>query len=88
MSSRRFHGSALEWASASGLERFSDSYRLAQTREMAAVQAESTTDDHPGGRAFVSLRGRLFRNEPRLSCAAQADRDVFSREQRLQQDAH
>ena len=55
---------------------------------MAAVQAEGITEGHTGGRGFRSPRGRLFRNEPRLSCAAQADRGVFSGEQRLQQDAH
>ena len=55
---------------------------------MGAVRAEGTTEGHSDGRAFLSSRGRLFRNEPRLSCAAQADRGVFSDEQRLQQDAH
>jgi Molybdopterin-binding domain of aldehyde dehydrogenase len=61
----------------SGPEHTSRSYRpLAQTSALVAVQPQGNTEANPGPRDCRSRHGRFFRDEPRLSNAAQADGSV------------
>lgn len=83
----RFHSAsaASQCAYALGQEHSPGPYpQLAQANAMGVVQAESSTQRDAGRRDCRSRPGRLFPNEPCLSCAAQADGAIFSREQRVQ----
>jgi hypothetical protein len=76
---------ASQGAYPSGLEHSSRSYQpLAQTSALGAVQAQGSTEGGAGRRHCCDHPRRLFRDESRLSSAAQADRGVCSRERCVQ----